>query len=175
MVVKTQNNNGNLYVSMDSFKDKRRNLLFSLKDSLTLQEEYEKVTEIRKHKEEVLTQIKKKMNDLNSLYQKLKKLLPSVKGAISNTEKELSVLDRHFTTLTHQDKKGEKEHEKTQKHTAKSTTHTSRKQKHATNNNRTKATGYVSEKASEKIKEDISKLDRIRNNLRVIESKLKKA
>ena len=171
MVDKTQNNNENLYVSMDSFKEKRRNLLFSLKDSLTLQEEYEKVTEIREHKEEVLTQIKKKMNDINSSYQKLKKLLPNVKGVITNTEKELSTLDRHFTTLTPQDKK---EPEKVQKNTTKST-NTSRKQKHATNKNEIKATGYVSEKASEKIKEDISKLDRIRNNLRVIESKLKKA
>ena len=175
MVVKTQNNNENLYVSMDSFKEKRRNLLFSLKDSLILQEEYEKVTEIRKHKEEVLIQIKKKMNDINSSYQKLRKLLPNVKGVITNTEKELSTLDRHFTTLTPHGKEERKESEKIQKHTVKSTTHTSRKQKHATNNNKIKGTGYVSEKASEKIKEDINKLDRIRNNLRVIESKLKKA
>ena len=173
MATKVQNNeNESLYVSMESFKEKRRSLLFSLRDSLVLQEEHEKIMKIREEKEEIMKKIKKDISGLDQLYQKLKRSLPSVKGAIINTEKELSELDKQFTTLT-SDKKEEIIPPRETKNIKK------RKDEISTskplNKQQKEVAGYVSEKASHKINNDITKLDRIKHNLKVIETKLKKS
>jgi hypothetical protein len=81
-----------LYIPMNDYSEKRKSLLVALKDTLVVQEESEKVFLIRKRKAEILREIKKNMDSLNSDYQKVRKLMPNVKNVISNTEKEINEL-----------------------------------------------------------------------------------
>ena len=68
-----------LYVAIADPTEKRKELLEAIKTSLVMQEESEKVAEIRKKKNVELGHIKTNMNKLNQDYQKLKKLLNATK------------------------------------------------------------------------------------------------
>ena len=89
----------NMYICMNDITLKRKYILQSLKSSLVLQEEQEKVMQIRAEKMLVLNDIKKEMESINLKYQSLKKLLPNVKNVISYTEKELNELDSQIDFL----------------------------------------------------------------------------
>ena len=89
----------NLYISMPDVDNKRRSLLSSIKDSLIMQEESEKIKELRARKSKVLNEIKKDLVSINSNYQKLKKLFPNVKSVISYTEKELKDLEGQVQSI----------------------------------------------------------------------------
>lgn len=94
-----QDSYGELYIPINEISEKRKSLLLSIKDSLLMQEEYEKVMQIRAKKYEVSKTIKKGLASLNSDYQKVKKLLPNVKNVLSNTEKELNELELQISRL----------------------------------------------------------------------------
>ena len=98
-VKKSKDSQSDLFIPMHDVSDKRKHLLLSLKNSLVMQEEYEKILMIRAKKSEILNTIKKGMTSLNSDYLKLKKHFPNVKNVLSNTEKEISILESQINLL----------------------------------------------------------------------------
>ena len=98
-VKKSTESYGELFVPMHDVSEKRKNLLLSIKNSLVMQEEYEKVLMIRAKKAEILKTIKKGMSSLNTDYLKIKKHFPNVKNVLSNTEKEISILESQISML----------------------------------------------------------------------------
>ena len=171
MVAKKKDNMNDLYVNLSDTTNKRKNILSAIKNSLIMQEEFEKVFGIRKEKQEVLLNIKKKMSLLNSNYQNLNKSLPNVKNVISFTEKELTHLEGQVNMLSRNvtEEKEEIDYDKdlikklnsgkkmNSNNLVSKKTSISKKHKLITNHSNTN---------------NLSKLDRIKNNLKVIESKL---
>ena len=171
-----------LYVNLNNVREKRSNILLSIKNSLHLQEEYEKVINIRHKKGFISKEIKKSMEDLNQQYQDLKKLLPNVKGVISYTEKELVELDGQINTLREEKQVSEEELlsgedlkqqlirefelEKRKKSGKEEVSVSVPVEKKIVKSKKT-----VAVKKKEPVVK-LSKLDRIKNNLKVIESKM---
>ncbi len=87
------------YVCMQNAKEKRKQILCSIKDALFMQEEYEKVMHIRKNKQIVIKEIKAVLKELNEDYQLLRKDLPEVKNVLSYTEKEIYELESEIGRL----------------------------------------------------------------------------
>lgn len=173
-----------LYICMHDATDKRKNLLQAMKNSLVMQEEFEKVLEIRRNKTIVLEEIKKSLNDVNKKYQSLKKLVPNVKNVISFTEKEISELEKQVNILresskaTLEDAKLEEDISTTMEKENIGIREASKKKaekihqaeaKKAETPKVAKPEHIVTKKVSET---KLSKLDRIKNNLKVIEGKL---
>lgn len=155
-----------LYISMQDASNKRKNILLSVKNTLMMQEEHERVVDIRKTKIELINQIKKEMDELNTRYQGLKKLLPNVKNVISYTEKELSELEDSVKELEEsvsEDKGKISEGKRLEAKLASGTASGVREAQE-------KKTAPPKET---KKKEPATRLDRIQNNLKVIEGKLK--
>lgn len=98
-IKKTTESYGDLFIPMHDVSEKRKNLLLSIKNSLVMQEEYEKVIMIRAKKAEILKTIKKGMTSLNTDYSRIKKHFPNVKNVLSNTEKEISILESQINIL----------------------------------------------------------------------------
>jgi CRISPR/Cas system-associated protein endoribonuclease Cas2 len=96
---KSKESYGDLFIPMYGVSEKRKHLLLSMKNSLVMQEEYEKILMIRANKAEILSTIKKGMTSLNSDYSNLKKHFPNVKNVLSNTEKEINVLESQINLL----------------------------------------------------------------------------
>ena len=175
-----------LYVNLDNVKEKRSNILLSIKNSLYLQEEYEKVIAIRKKKGFISKEIKKSLDSLNQDYQELKKMLPNVKGVISYTEKELVELDEQINSMKEETVINQQEllsGEDLKQQLIKEF-NLEKKQKENMNNPSitpaspanldkevTKMKGIENKK--KEVEKKLSKLDRIKNNLKVIESKIK--
>lgn len=165
----TQNHkhpNENLYICINDITLKRKYLLESLKSSLILQEERERITHIRAQKIHVLNQIRKNLEVTNNKYQSLKKILPNVKNVISYTEKELNELDAQVEMLKVDVRKKTREiaiDEKTKENLAMGMGLNSHR--------RGKVVSEV--KVEPEVKKPMTKLDRIQNNLKLIESKLK--
>lgn len=168
----------NLYVNLSDIKTRRKNLLYALKYSLIVQEEYEKITDIRAEKVEVLSEIKKSIEGLNRNYQKIKKALPNVKNVLSYTEKELKDLESQVEMIKG-DIRNKKETINTEEHII-DNLKSSMNLKEAK-----KVAGFVEEskkedltpkkQAKKKVHKKVApvtKLDRIKNNLKIIESKL---
>jgi len=161
----------NLYISMSDVTNKRKTLLSSIKDSLILQEETEQIKEIRLRKSEITKNIKLEMNALNSDYQELRKLLPNVKNVISFTEKELTDLEGQITQLKKDIKsdEGRIKVEETLKESIK-------KGEEINPKTSTKSVVVSKKKTVPKAKpipkRTLTKMERIKNNLKVIESKL---
>lgn len=164
-VKKINTNSDNLYVSMYDVTEKRKSLLTSLKDSLVLQEEHESLLSVRDEKREVLKAIKKGMDAISSDYQKLKKILPDVKNVLAHTENELSELEVQANLL----KKSKSNISSKKVGSTQIQAETSSKVK----SHKKSSNGYVTDNASKKVNSNLSKLDRVRNNLKVIEDKLK--
>ncbi len=163
----------NLYIAMHNSTEKRKNILYSIKNSLVMQDEYEKVFNIRKNKGLILNEIKKELSSLNSNYQKLKKLLPNVKNVISYTEKELEVLDRSIDSLRN-DISSDRETislDENLKESIKSGTPLIKAKENIIKAKEESIKKPV-KKTTKKKTEKLTKLDRIKNNLKVIESKL---
>ncbi len=88
-----------LYVCMLDAAGKRKDLLEGIKLSLVMQQESERIAEMRKEKAEILNDVKKGLAKLNQDYQDLRKLMPNVKNVISLTEQELIELDSQIEML----------------------------------------------------------------------------
>lgn len=164
----------NMYICMNDITLKRKYILQSLKSSLVLQEEQEKVMQIRAEKLLVLNEIKKEMESINLKYQSLKKLLPNVKNVISYTEKELGELDSQIDFLKKDVRNKNREIEIDQK-TAEDLNSgmkfvKSRKYDHIGDEKKTVSSEKV---LVDSKKKNMTKIERIQNNLKVIESKLK--
>lgn len=165
----------NLYVCMYEAQNKRKHLLSGIKTALIMQEELERITGFREEKVKGMESIKKKMQDLNSSYKTLKELLPNVKNVISYTEKELTDLDSHINYLkTDIQADNEKIYlDETLEDSIldghlKDKMHEFRTQKRRDERNvKRLETDYGSKS------KNLSRIDRIKNNLKVIESKLK--
>lgn len=167
-----------LYICLNDAQQKRKNLLLGMKNSLVMQEEYSKILEIRKNKAAILSEIKKGYESLNKNYQELRKILPNVKNTINYTEKELAELENQVKMLkkdTIYNKEeiilSEKVIEELQT-TDKNLRKIVEKEKP-----KTKKKARFSEELEiqpiSAIKQKLTKIDRIKNNLQVIESKLK--
>lgn len=166
-----------LYIPMHDYKEKRKVLLSSLKDSLVMQEEYEKIVEIRKRKAELLRQIKKNMDHLNTDYQHIKKILPNVKNVLPFTQKEITELDSHIALLKegiNADEERVSDYEFMEEHLSFQKRPTKQEKAPPVVKEEPKkvAPAPVKKKAVEPSK--LTKIDRIKNNLSVIESKLNK-
>ena len=179
----------NLYVCMNNYPEKRKQILYSVKNSLIMQEEYDKIIQLRKGKRQVLDDIKKKMSELNQEYQNLQELLPNVKNTFSYVEKEINEIDKHVNTLR-RDKKYEEEEIQLENNLKESLENGS---DDGTLNDKGKpietaqALGYVKSEDAEKVtkkessksekgssrKKGKTRIDRIQNNLKVVEEKLK--
>ncbi len=173
-IKKKEHNSGqvaDLYIPMNDYSEKRKSLLIALKDTLIVQDESEKVLTIRKRKAEILREIKKNMDSLNSDYQKVKKLMPNVKNVISNTEKEISELDSHILML-----KGgidnSKEDIDSYEHMKKNNSFKEKPSKEEVHP-AVKKKEHVKKEVVKHVDSKVSKMDRIKNNLSVIEAKLK--
>ena len=152
---------GTLYVPMNDVSEKRKSLLMSLKDSLVMQEEFEKIIEIRQQKAEILKQIKKGVESLNSDYQKIRRTFPNVKNVLSNTEKEIDELETQISSLKTNIRSDQEAIDMLNAMESK-----------ASGKKPTKArTTSTKKKAPAK---KVSKIDRVKNNLKVIEEKLDK-
>jgi predicted site-specific integrase-resolvase len=161
----------NLFVPLYAPKEKRKIILSTLKDSLILQQEYEQILELRGKKAAVLKEIKSMMNSLNKDFQELKKLFPNVKNVLSYTEKELEFLDLQLEQLKHAKKEDEekiKEIESLEKSIIKGNL-----VKEVKTSKEKKVVSKSKKKIEKKEKEKpITKVDRIKNNLKLIEQKL---
>ena len=164
---------GSLYIPMSDVSEKRKSILKSLKDSLIMQEEYEKIVEVRKSKTAILKEIKKGMDSINSDYQDVKRKLPNVKNVLSFTEKEIYELESQIENLR-DNMKLDSEEIKMLSKMSKSGGYKSPEKRSATISRVKKKTEEVSYAPVKKQdSSQISKVDRIKNNLKVIESKLK--
>jgi predicted secreted protein len=155
-----QHTSEDLYVSMQDPNEKRKNLLLAIKNSLIMQEEHDKILEIRREKQSLLSEIKQDMLLLSKTYQKLKTVVPNVKNIIPDTEKEINVLRSQMRSLKNNiytDKEKIIERENIEK-------------KLETPDIKTISDIENKLKISEK--KSMTKMDRIKNNLKVIESKL---
>ena len=147
---KSINNDSSLYIQFNDVKEKRKNLLLAIKKSLILQEEYEKLVAIRSEKRKILKEIKEKFEKINLNYQKIKREIPSMK-TIEDSEREINKLDNEVTSIDIKNKKLPKNINKS--------------------NSKTNNKNQPQQNSS---KQEVSKLDRLKNNLKVIESKLNK-
>lgn len=171
--------NDDLYICLHDATSKRKLLLMALKNSLIVQEEYERIVDIRRSKKEVLNKIKVNTDLINSKYQEIKKLLPNVKNVLSYTQKELTELESQIegikSSMKHEEQilKDEEELEKKLKEVVKhSKTQLSTEDILPTKNIASEIvkTPKIVQKTPKK---PVTKLDRIKNNLSLIEQKLK--
>ena len=157
----TKTADNTLYVPIVDVKEKRRSLLLSIKDTLILQEEYEKLLSVRAEKKAVLKEIKKKIDNVNNNYQKIKKTLPNIKNILGTTEKQILQMEEKINSLkaSGRNQKLLKELEKELAHKKKETTSKSDQTKQET---------------KKEEQQPIKKIDRVKNNLKIIEAKLGK-
>lgn len=173
----TKNNNTlnqeDLFISLEDSQTKRKNLLLALKNSLLVQEEATKLKDLREEKLLTQKEIKKNIDALNQKYQELKKKLPNVKNTLSMTEKEIHTLETHIDSLK-KNVEVDKVHIKDDIHMKKDLEKTQKslsKQKPQVDSAQVKQKATQTKKTTPK--KNMSKLDRIKNNLSIIEDKLK--
>ena len=173
---KAQSELDSLYICMRDAETKRKNLLLSVRDALVMQEEHEKVSEYRREKHALIKEIKQDMESLKKEYDNLKKLLPDVKSVLPATEKELTALEEQIDMLKtdiasdeggiemrKEIKKQLKKDEISVKDEVKEPEETPKVQRHKT----------LKKPNSSKTHHKHERVDRIKNNLSIIESKLK--
>lgn len=168
-MAQTTENYDDLYVCIQEPTIKRKYILSTLKNSLIMQEEFEKLMNIRKEKQEVLKEIKKYTNNVNKNYVQLKKFLPNVKNVLSVNEEESKLLKEHTQTLRNEIREDRAEirlETKLEKEIQKGEYVAPKKQKQVKKEPETKMVKNTQ-------KHKLSRIDRIKNNLRVIENKLK--
>lgn len=170
-----ENESQDLYVCVIDVINKRKSLLTALKTTLLAQEECEQVSNLRKERYHEIDLIKKELAKINSAYVKLQKLFPNVKGIISHAENEINELHEQITVLTKTKQIDELELKELET-LEKSVTDIDEKlidkkltPKVKKINEKTKETS----KSQPIVKKPVNKLDRIKNNLSIIEEKLK--
>jgi len=160
----------NLYISMVDVNNKRKSLLSTIKDSLIMQEEYEKVKSLRKSKFDILNDIKKNMKNINLGYQKLKKVLPNVKNVLAYTENELSHLEDQVSML--KSNISSENNEILKNESLITSLNSGNVLSKISPNKKKPIVKKVVKKVHKDVSKELSKLDRIKNNLKVIEAKL---
>lgn len=172
--------NEDLYVCMSNVVEKRKSLLECVKESLIIQKEFEDVKVIREKKALIRKEVKKKLDLLNQEYQNLKKMLPNVKNIISYTEKEIGDLDSQINILESNKIADEKNIalEKSLKKKLEESSDLKKKVVLKKSLDKKKEDlkeepVVVHKNISSKKKSKLSQIERIENNLKVIESKLK--
>lgn len=170
-----------LYVQILEAKEKRADLLTGIKTALMMQEESERIASIRRKKTHTLNEIRADMLKMNNQYQKLKSLLPNVKNVISMTEQELIELDSQIEMLKSDIKADEENIELDMSlqdsiYSGGDLRELDAKlyPKQTNDGEKVRKLEPVGKMISIKESEGVSKLDRIKNNLKVIESKLKR-
>lgn len=162
---------GDLYIPMDDVADKRKNLLLAIKNSLLMQEEYDRVLQIRAKKAEILKTIKKGMGTLNTDYINIQKYFPNIKNVLNNTEKEIDILESEISLLKGSSKSNSKE-------ITKLTHYEERIQSNlplVPNKHKKKAKPktVVKKPMPLRASKHLSKKERVKHNLKALESKLK--
>lgn len=171
-----------LYISLEDPVEKRKNILSSLKNSLIMQEEAEKIKSVRENKIVLLNNIKNNIAEILKKYDELRKKLPNVKGTLSLTEKEITELESHIKNMK-DSIKYEREHIKEEQELKKKV---KRGELHEVyeklkeREEKEKGSNKKSNKKKEPNKEfmdssqekKLSKRERIKNNLEVIEDRL---
>ena len=174
--VEETSNYNDLFVAMSEPKLKRKYLLLGVKNALVMQEELDKIQILRKEKHRTLNEIKKNLEAVNDDYQLLKKLMPNVKNILSITETELSNLESEIELLK-SDIKSDQEQIEIDERLKESILGVKVKKKDNYEEIRynQKPIGnmaIIPNSDKKNVGRSISKLDRIQNNLKVIESKL---
>jgi hypothetical protein len=150
-----------LFVTLNNSADKRKLILSLIKGSLEFQEDFETILKIKGIKKELKSDVKELLLEINKDYSKLQKLLPNVKNLISFTEKEVGLLQGEAnqikTNITFEEK------------TLKKTENIIEKIKITELGNK----NSVKVPIKKQVKKKLTKVDRIQNNLRFIEEKLK--
>lgn len=166
-----------LYVCVHDIINKRKSLLQALKITLVAQEESELVNNVRSQRYLEIENIKKELAKVNALYQKLQKLFPNVKGIMTHAEKEINYLHNQIQVLSNTNKANGKELEMLEKMNdslvdiRKEEIKEEKKELRKMTNSLKPKTHKPKKKVEEK--PQLSKLDRIKNNLSIIEDKLK--
>jgi len=170
-IKKSSESYGDLYVPINDISEKRKSLLLSIKDSLLMQEEYEKVLALRRSRNEILRTIKKGMASLNVDYQEIKKFLPNVKNVLSNTEKEIGALEAQISNLKKENLHNLKNIDKFAE--IESNLIDKPLSKHVVKEKVVAKKKAVAKKVVDETVKPLTKRERVRNNLKVIEAKLK--
>jgi chromosome segregation ATPase len=173
VTVKSQNKYQSLYVTVDNGVDKKKEVLKIIKNVLLLQKEIERILKLRRIRSEILADSKEVLFSMNEEIQDLNKNFPNVRNIISFTEKEITTLEKDITFLKDEVKVDEK--------TINNTRKMIEKMKQIPTEERLKKGERKLEKGEVKKEEVIlpsvpkkmTKMDRIENNLKVIEEKLK--
>jgi chromosome segregation ATPase len=170
--------NDDLYICLHDAVNKRKLLLMALKDSLIVQEEYERILDLRGAKKETLKEIKENTDLINSKYQQIKKLLPNVKNVLSYTQKELSELETQIEGIKKtidSDKQILKDEEELEKKLKKVIEHSKKEMAPQEVLSKTNIDPSIvkTPKVVQRVSKPVTKLDRIKNNLSLIEQKLK--
>ncbi len=171
--------NDDLYICLHDAVNKRKLLLLALKNSLIVQEEYEKILELRRAKKDTLSKLKSNVDLINSKYQEIKKLLPNVKNVLSYTQKELTELESQIDSIKSSMKQEEqilKDEEILEKKLKETLKIEPKKQttKEVLPTTDIDPSSVKTPKVVKKVKKSpVTKIDRIKNNLSLIEEKLK--
>ncbi|MCH8519453.1 MAG: hypothetical protein LAT82_01730 [Nanoarchaeota archaeon] len=88
-----------LYVCVYDVVNKRKSLLSALKNSLVSQEEFEILQSSRTAKYHYIQEMKKELEKINSLYAKLQKLFPNTRHILTFAEKEMKELEHQVGNL----------------------------------------------------------------------------
>ncbi len=171
MTTKNDTTYEDLYICLHNATQKRKDLLFGIKNSLVLQSEYEKILELRKEKTAHLNNVKKSFLKLNRKYQDLKKLLPNVKNIITYTEKELIELEDQIKLLKLDKVKVETDID-VDEEVKENLVETKAGLREELAKSKAKKSGVVVTDEDEVLNKKTNRLNRIKNNLSVIESKL---
>ena len=173
-----------LYVSMTNVSDKRKSILEGIKSSLIMQEEHDNIMQLRRNKSLITKEIKHNLDKINKSYETLRKELPNVKNILSFTEKEINELEEQIKTLridtkansdnirleTSMKRKLEKSNTGINKMLERKKQKQEHKKEEPPKKPEDKKENVI---LSTEVSNKLSKLDRIQNNLKVIESKLK--
>lgn len=176
--IDSQDSVQDLYVRYTDVHERRKLVLQGLKSALVSQQQCEDVVKLRSQRYTCIDEVKKEMVAINSSYNKLQKIFPNVRNLISHTEKEIKELHEKIDVLTSQKQMSEDEIEvldemtKTlekldRKHKKLESPEVEPPKKKMMINSSTNV-----EEHHEKPKK-LTKLERIQNNLSIIEEKLK--
>jgi hypothetical protein len=166
--IKAENKYSDLYVTIDGGVEKKKELLKVIKNVLVIQKEIERILKLKRIKTEIINDSKKVLLSMSEEIYNLNKSFPNVKNIISYTEKEIISLEKNVTFL----KGAVNSDERAIKHV--SCIINEMKQKEKTENKQVeKPIKVEEEKKKPVLKKKLTKIERIENNLKVIEEKLK--
>lgn len=157
----TKNTDECLYISFAEPKEKRKYILKGVKSSLEIQENILRIKEIRKAKTGLYKTLKKEMEELEEINKKLRTTFPNPNEIIPSVESESQLIQNDVDKLL--GKKPQEKKTKKQTNTKKETKEKKTEQKETN----------IKEINTTHTKK-LSKLERIKNNIQLIEEELKK-